>query len=245
MDQSDKSANSFLRELKRRKVTKTCLLYVLLCWGVLQVGDILFEPLDVDPETAARNFLYLAIAGFPVTFAIAWFLQITPSGIVRTSSFVERRVLSNIPPINDRRHGTMNTFFRKGQDDHNYDWIISAVTGPLEGLSYGISHALMLGRSLDCDIAIVSSHVSRHHARLDLVGDQLLIEDQGSANGTVVNGKLVDGRRVLQHEDEIRFHDIVFRVTQGYSRPRSELDAMNQTTFIDASEDTTDTDHKS
>ena len=103
MAQNDKSSNSFFQELKRRKVTRTCILYIVLCWGVLQVGDILYPALGLDPDKASLAFLYLAVAGFPVTFLVAWFLQLTPHGIVRTGSFVERRVLSNVAPINERR----------------------------------------------------------------------------------------------------------------------------------------------
>lgn len=233
MEHNEKGPNSFFRELKRRKVTRTCVLYLVLCWGVLQVGDILYPALGLDPDQSSRIFLYLAIAGFPVTFAVAWFLQITPRGIVRTGSFIERRVLSNVPPINERRQGKMTTYFRKGEEDQDFRWILSAETGPLAGLSFGVQRPLMLGRSLDCDIAVVSPQVSRNHARLDLEGGQLEIEDLGSANGTVVNGKQVKGRCKLRNEDEVRFHDIVFRVTENYSGQRSEIEAMNQTTFID------------
>ena len=86
MEQKKKPSNSFFRELRRRKVTRTCVLYFVLCWGVLQVGDIVYPALGLDPDQASLIFLYLAIAGFPVTFAVAWFLQITPQGIVRTGA---------------------------------------------------------------------------------------------------------------------------------------------------------------
>jgi hypothetical protein len=234
MEQNGKSSNSFFRELKRRKVTRTSILYLLLCWGVLQVGDIVYPALGLDPDKASLVFLYGAIAGFPITFAIAWFLQITPQGIVRTGSFVERRVLSNVAPINERRQTVnMTTYFRKGDDHPDYHWVVSAETGPLAGLSFGVARPLMLGRSLDCDIAMVSPQVSRNHARLDLEDDRLVLEDLGSANGTMINGKQVRGKQELRNDDEIRFHDIVFRVEESYTGQRSEIEAMHQTTFID------------
>jgi hypothetical protein len=217
MDQDARSSNSFFSELKRRRVIMTCLLYVVLCWGVLLAGDILFPALGLDTDTAARIVLYLAVAGFPVTFALAWYLQITPGGIIRTRSFVERRVLSNLAPISDRRQPRDSTSSRKGEVPKSYQWILSAETGPLAGLSFGVSQSLVLGRALDCDIAVPSPHVSRNHARLELEGGKLIIEDLGSSNGTVVNGKSVSDSCELHHEDEVRFHDIVFRVTQSLS----------------------------
>ena len=234
MEASPEESWSFFRELKRRKVTRTCILYILVCWGALQVGDILFPALGFDADLGSRYFLYGAVIGFPVNFALAWFFQITPQGIVRTTSFVERRVLANIPPINDRRTGGVTHYFRKGDSEPGYQWTLTAETGPLAGLSFGVTKDIVLGRSLECDLAVVSPHVSRQHARLSMVDDQLYVEDLGSANGTVVNGKAISKRQALRNEDELRFHDIIFRVTEMFSARRSELDAANKTTFIQA-----------
>ncbi|WP_116367165.1 FHA domain-containing protein [Parahaliea mediterranea] len=233
--------NSFFRELKRRKVLRTCVLYVLLCWGALQVGDILFPALGLDDELASRYLLVGAVLGFPLTFTLAWFFQITPQGIVKTPSFVERRVLSNIKPINDRRSKAVSTYFRRGEDHPEFHWVLSAETGPLAGLSFGVTRPITMGRALDCDVAVVSPHVSRTHARLDVESDLLYIEDLGSSNGTVVNGKTVQGRHRLHHEDEVRFHDIIFRVEERFCGSRSEHDAMSMTTFIDSTRSGTET----
>ena len=235
MTSKETATSSFFRELKRRRVMRTSVFYILVCWVALQVGDIVFPALGLDADKASRVFLYIAVLGFPVSFAFAWYFQITPRGIVRTTSFVERRVLSNIPPINDQRHSKVSNYFQKDEENRGFSWIISAETGPLTGLSFGISESTLVGRSLDCDIAIVSPHVSRHHGRLEVEEEQLVVEDLGSSNGTVVNGKLIQGRHALHHEDELRFHDIIFRVTESYSRPRHEKASMNQTTFIDTS----------
>ncbi len=234
MEEQSKGSGSFFSELRRRKVIRTCLLYILVCWGALQVFDIVAPALGFDEDLVSRYFLYGAVLGFPVTFALAWFFQFTSKGIVRTRSFVERRVLDNIPPVNDRRHSGVSTFLRKGDEDADNHWIISAETGPLSGLSYTVQDAIVLGRALDCDLAIVTPHVSRQHARLEVEGHKLFIEDLGSSNGTMVNGKLASGRQQLRHDDELRFHDIIFRVSENMSRPLSELQASDQTTFIQA-----------
>jgi len=224
-----------LRELKRRSVIRTCIFYILICWGALQVGDIIYPAIGWDPDNASRNFLYLAIAGFPVAFVLAWFFQVTSEGIVRTEPFVDRRVLDNIPSINDSRRDGWLSQYQKQQKKVEYSWILSAESGPLAGFSFGIKDPLVLGRSLDCELTLISPHISRHHARIEPDGDQLAIEDLGSSNGTMVNGKLIDGRQLLHHEDEVSFHDIVFRVTESYSNRHREQQVMNQTTFIHSS----------
>lgn len=232
MDEQSKAVVSFFSELRRRKVIRTCFFYVLACWGALQVVDILVPALGYDGDLASRYLFYLAVAGFPVCFALAWFYHFTSHGIVRTDSFVDRRVLSNIPPISDRRHSGVTTYFHKVDVQRYYDWIVSAETGPLSGMSFGVEDAIVFGRSLECDIAIVTPHISRQHARVFIEEEQLYVEDMGSSNGTIVNGKPTVGRQALRHEDEIRFHDIIFRVTESFSRPGRERQSMNKTTFI-------------
>ena len=232
MSEERLSSGTLFSELRRRKVIRTCVLYILLWWGALQVADILLPAIGLDGDLGSRYLLYLAILGFPVTFALAWFYQVSAEGIVRTNSFVERRVLSNIPPINDRRHSGVSAYFRKGEEHSHYDWILSAETGPLSGLSFGVAEPVVLGRALDCDIAVVSPHVSRQHARLAIENDQLFVEDLGSSNGTMVNGKPVHTRQALYHEDELRLHEVVFRVTESFSRSASDRRSLNQTTFI-------------
>ena len=238
MAHDDNSGGSFLREVKRRKVVRTSVYYILACWAVLQVLDIVLPAMGLDGDRYAGYFLYGAIIGFPISFALAWYFQLTSEGIVKTDAFVERRVLNNIAPINDKRHAGVGNYFQK---ESSYNWIISAETGTLSGLSFGVNDTVVLGRSLDCELAIVSPHVSRRHAQLTIgEGDQLFVEDLGSSNGTVVNGKLVQGKTPLRHEDELRFHDVVFRITESYAGRRSETESMNQTTFIERGETDSD-----
>jgi ABC transport system ATP-binding/permease protein len=45
-----------------------------------------------------------------------------------------------------------------------------------------------IGNSPDCDLVVGQPVVSGHHCRLSLYGDQYVLEDLGSTNGTFVNG---------------------------------------------------------
>lgn len=223
---------SFFSELKRRQVIRTCLLYILVCWGVVQVAEILAPPLGFDSDIAIRNFLIASFIGFPIAAVLAWFYKITGRGIERTDEFVERRILNNVPPINDRRNDGVGVYFSKGKETRQYDWVISVETGPLSGLSFGVVDTLVIGRALDCDIAVVTPQVSRQHAKLTIEDTQLYVEDLGSSNGTMVNGRQIKSRQQVNHEDEIRMHDIIFRVTESFTRPSSERQSMSETTFI-------------
>ena len=56
------------------------------------------------------------------------------------------------------------------------------------------SKEIVVGRSSDLDMVLVEEMVSRKHARIAYEGDQIIIEDLGSTNGTQVNGETVQSR---------------------------------------------------
>jgi adenylate cyclase len=69
-------------ELRRRKVFQVALVYVLMAWGVMQVGELLFEALQV-PEGAYSLLVILVLLGFPMAVVLAWAYEITPDGVRR------------------------------------------------------------------------------------------------------------------------------------------------------------------
>lgn len=220
-----------LRELKRRKVPHTCFLYVILCWVILQVSDIVTPAMSLDSDAINLGLLVAAILGFPVCCVIAWFYQITSDGIVRTAAFAERRLLNNIEPATDRCRSHGRGPEGETDEKHHFDWMITAESGPLEGLAFGIPESLILGRALDCELTVISSHISRRHARLHIADGQLTVEDLGSANGTFVNGEKTEGITMLHHGDELDFQGVRFRIVESYST-RSEQVTTNRTTVV-------------
>lgn len=93
--------------------------------------------------------------------------------------------------------------------------------GPLAGKGYPIaSDTLTFGRGPDNDITLDDTQVSRNHARLLKHGDEVIIEDLGSTNGTLVNGKPITGQHILQPADIISIGSSVFGV-RGFSAPQT------------------------
>lgn len=68
------------------------------------------------------------------------------------------------------------------------------------------------GRQDDCHLRIRSSQVSRKHCELFEKHGLLLVKDLGSSNGTFVNGKKIDGQRVMEPGDELSIGPITFRI---------------------------------
>jgi len=76
-----------------------------------------------------------------------------------------------------------------------------------------------VGRHDDCSVRIKSSQVSRKHCELFEKKGMLLVKDLGSANGTFVNGKKVEGQLVLEPGDELSIGGIKLRVARVGQAP--------------------------
>jgi hypothetical protein len=89
-----------------------------------------------------------------------------------------------------------------------------------------IVDGVVLGRSHECQIVFDDATVSKEHARLRVEGRRAVIEDLESTNGTLVNGKAIDGPTTLRRGDRIALGPnlIVFagEVAPSPNRERSE-----------------------
>ena len=65
----------------------------------------------------------------------------------------------------------------------------------------------MVGRSADADIRVFDDAASRQHAVVVREGDDYVVQDLGSTNGTFVNGRRVE-RHVLRSGDEVAIRDM-------------------------------------
>jgi len=68
--------------LRRRGVIRVAVSYALIAWLLLQIGDVVFEPIGA-PDWAMRALIVVLAAGFPFALLLAWFFEITPGGIER------------------------------------------------------------------------------------------------------------------------------------------------------------------
>ncbi len=85
-------------------------------------------------------------------------------------------------------------------------------TGRAAGTDIVVKAPVSLGASPESDVRLVAEGVSRKHARLYLEEDVCWIEDDGSTNGTFVNGQRVQKFR-LRHLDVVtlaRSVDLIF-----------------------------------
>jgi LysM repeat protein len=81
---------------------------------------------------------------------------------------------------------------------------------------------ITIGRSPDNDIFVDDAEVSRHHARLTRQGNNWVLEDLGSRNGTFVNGQRISGPVMLTPGAQVDFGpDVSFGVEGGMPPPEA------------------------
>jgi predicted component of type VI protein secretion system len=76
-----------------------------------------------------------------------------------------------------------------------------------------------VGRHDECQLRVKSSQVSRKHCEIFEKKGLLLVKDLKSSNGTFVNGKKIDGQRVLEPGDELMIGQITLKVIKKGAVP--------------------------
>ena len=72
-----------LREMRRRRLFRTAIIYFIAAWVIVQVSDLAFEAFGIAEE--ALRFVFVgALLGFPLALLFSWLYDITPEGIART-----------------------------------------------------------------------------------------------------------------------------------------------------------------
>src|SRR3954471_16393638 len=106
------------------------------------------------------------------------------------------------------------------------------ISGKYQGGEFPLrmDREIIVGRSSELDMVLVEDMVSRKHAKIQTTGDQIVIQDLGSTNGTFVNGekikkvRLKEGDRILIVTSFMKLvaDDAPRVVTQAEARQRLE-----------------------
>jgi TolB-like protein/Tfp pilus assembly protein PilF len=75
--------SGFFEEVKRRKVYRVAVAYVIAAGGIIQLGSAAFPAWEL-PNWALRLVIVLLLIGFPIALILAWAFDVTPQGIRAT-----------------------------------------------------------------------------------------------------------------------------------------------------------------
>jgi TolB-like protein len=92
--ESDKTKESIVQELGRRRIVQVALLYFAIAWTATEVLSFLFEAIPVFPAWSKTLVALLFVLGFPVAMFLTWRFDIGPGGIQRTEAATRRGKLT-------------------------------------------------------------------------------------------------------------------------------------------------------
>ena len=78
----ERSAGGLIAEMKRRNVVRVGIAYVAAAWVLLQIGEIVFDFLEV-PAWAGKLLIVFLALGLPIALIFAWAFELTPEGVKR------------------------------------------------------------------------------------------------------------------------------------------------------------------
>ncbi len=73
---------------------------------------------------------------------------------------------------------------------------------------------LIIGRGQDSDVVLTDTGVSRHHLRVELYKDSLMVEDLKSRNGTTINDRPIQGQEAFPG-DIVRIGRTIIRIHEA------------------------------
>jgi len=87
---------------------------------------------------------------------------------------------------------------------------------------------VVIGRDPECHLRLENVGVSRHHALIEFAGDEYVLKDLGSSNGTYVDGETITSWVVANGATaRITKFDLLFHVIE--TQPQSEADTAMET----------------
>lgn len=111
-------------------------------------------------------------------------------------------------------------------------WQLIGLSPALADLTIDIDKSLSIGRSDSNDLVLATSQISRQHAKINRIGEQLYVQDLGSSNGTFINGeRIATDAHALQATDELAFADLVFLVVNA------PVEALDDDSFLGSLQD--------
>ena len=180
-------------DLKRRKVFRVAVVYVLGAWILIQIADATFEPLNL-PAWSTSLVLWLLALGFPVAMILAWALDVTPEGIKRTPA-VEPEGESTQPDISTEPSIAVLPFADMSEDKDQDHFC--------EGMSEEIINALAKIREVHVASRTSSFQFKETSMDIEAIGRQLKVN-------TVLEGS------VRKAGEQLRVTAQLIKVEDGY-----------------------------
>jgi len=113
----------------------------------------------------------------------------------------------SVIPSGDSGRKSWNPNAPGGSEKRN--WLVGRTGNLTHRTFYLGQRTITIGRGVSNPIQVANGKASRVHCRIETIGEGIQVVDMNSANGTLVNGRVIQ-RHFLKHGDEINVGDDVF-----------------------------------
>ena len=101
--------------------------------------------------------------------------------------------------------------------------LVLTLHGQVAGHYFLERERFVIGRKEACDLCIDEPGISKEHAAVVTIGNDQILEDLDSTNGTIVNGKRME-KHILQHNDIIEIGPCQFKYINAKATPDMDFD---------------------
>jgi TolB-like protein/Flp pilus assembly protein TadD len=189
------SSKSFWRQLRDRKVIRVGVVYILVGWVLMQIGEVTFEALGL-PDWALTLLIVLVLLGFPLALVLSWAFEVTPGGI-RKDSAGATMAKSGEPPAFDLSAPSIAVLpFEDLSEQGNHAYFC-------EGIAEEILNSLCRIPKLRVAARLAAFQCSRSEISLADIGSRLHVQ-------TVLEGS------VRKSDDQLRITAQLVKTADGY-----------------------------
>jgi predicted component of type VI protein secretion system len=138
--------------------------------------------------------------------AVLWVFVLSLLSVIRADIY-GRRVVSSIAKQNAPRLAATGRSAELGleEPDETEATHVAMLTGKAAGSKIALDkRELVIGRAPNCDLPLTDEFASNMHAKLVKVGDDWVLQDLNSTNGTYLDGKRVTTPATVRLNTTIR-----------------------------------------
>lgn len=98
----------------------------------------------------------------------------------------------------------------------NPPWVLKFISGKYQGGEFALEEGreYVVGRSSECDMVLVEDMISRAHATFVVQNGKVILRDNGSTNGSFVNGERIS-EQVLNENDRVLLGTSIIKLLRG------------------------------
>jgi hypothetical protein len=158
--------------------------------------------------------LFLVRIGF---VAVLWIFILSLLSVIRADLYgrrvISKLALQNAPQLISGGAGSISGLAI--EDGESFEPTqIAMLTGRTAGTSVDIAgkREVLIGRAASCDLVISDEFASNMHAKLVLVGEDWVLQDLNSTNGTFIDGRKVVTPATIKQGTTIRIGTTTFEL---------------------------------